>query len=134
MIAPKGTPPEGWTLGHVSLRLIPERLETVEAWRRGAFAVHEPGRGSVRLTHAPTGLLIATFDDLDTAVVGAEAIEPLTDWGAISQKAPPSSDLPAMVTATIERAITAWQNAEAANSNSLASEVDRPQDGGDGAP
>lgn len=87
-----GAPPEGWTLGHVTIQLHgPEERVPVEAWRRGPFAVHEVNREMKgRLTHAPTGLRIAPdFASMDEAVVCAEKIEPLTDW--LSIKGPFSS-------------------------------------------
>lgn len=90
-----GAPPEGWTLGHVTLHLhSPEERVSVEAWRRGAFAVHEV-RGSqpCRLTHAPTGLAINSFETMDDAVMCAEQIESFTDWPAITQMMTTGSDL-----------------------------------------
>lgn len=91
-----GMPPEGWTLGHVTLTLRnpPERI-AVEAWRRGAFAVHEifwPESGG-RLTHAPTGLKIWRFPTMDEAAELAERIEPLADWGSILESVPAGTDL-----------------------------------------
>jgi len=84
-----GAPPEGWTLGHVTLQLYgPEERIPVEAWRRGPFAVHEVEREMRgRLTHAPTGLKIALdFASMDDAVACAEKIEPLADWYAIKER------------------------------------------------
>lgn len=105
-----GSPPEGWTLGHVTVSLKSGRA-SVEAFRRGAFAVHEDVGNTFRLTHAPTGLLISTFDDMDCAAAAAEAIEPLADWNAITKEVPPDSELKGKVFTAIERAIMGWQKA-----------------------
>lgn len=91
-----GAPPEGWTLGHVTLTLHspPERI-AVEAWRRGAFAVHQvfwPESGG-RLTHAPTGLKIWCFASMDEAAELAEKIEPLADWNSIREMLPSGTEL-----------------------------------------
>jgi hypothetical protein len=89
-----GSPPDGWTLGHATVDVLGRR-KSVEAWRRGAFAVHqvncESGKG--RLTHAPTGLLIWTCESMDHAAELAERIENLTDWSAINKMIPCGSDL-----------------------------------------
>lgn len=90
-------PPEGWTLGHVSLNLHhPDERIPVEAWRRSAFAIHErmgsSGKEAV-LTHAPTGLRINSFESMDDAAECAEKIEPLTDWAAIDKKFDTGSNL-----------------------------------------
>lgn len=90
-------PPAGWTLGHVTLDLhFPEQRIPVEAWRRGAFAIHErtgsDGRRSV-LTHAPTGLRINEFATMDDAAECGEKIEMLTDWNTITRKFDTGSDL-----------------------------------------
>lgn len=90
-------PPEGWTLGHVTLDLhYPDERIPVEAWRRNAFAIHERvgsyGKEAV-LTHAPTGLRIYSFSTMDDAVECAEKIEPLTDWSAINKKFDTGSEL-----------------------------------------
>jgi hypothetical protein len=92
-----GNPPEGWTLGHVTLDLhYPEERVPVEAWRHGPFAVHErtgsEGKEAV-LTHVPTGRRVNSFATMDEAVECAETIEPFTDWDAIKQQMPPGSDL-----------------------------------------
>jgi hypothetical protein len=88
-----GAPPEGWTLGHVTLTLLnPEERVPVEAWRRGAFAVHE-AEGGGRLTHAPTGLRIWTCDTMDTAAELAQRIEGLADWESIKKMLPPKTEL-----------------------------------------
>lgn len=84
-----GAPPEGWTLGHVTVQLYgPEERIPIEAWRRGPLAVHEVDmerRG--RLTHAPTGLKITPdFATMDEAVACAERLEPLTDWSVIKER------------------------------------------------
>lgn len=92
-----GSPLEGWQRGHVSLALRnpPERLP-VEAWRHGAFAIHETfgydGEGA-RLTHAPTGLAIYTFDTKDQAAECVKHIEPLADWDSIKSEMKSGSDL-----------------------------------------
>jgi hypothetical protein len=83
-------PPEGWSLGHVIVVLRSEKKLTVEAWRRGAFAVHEvilPINGA-RLTHVHCGLQIWTFETLDKADECAEALEPLADWDAFKEIMP----------------------------------------------
>ena len=88
-----GRPSEGWTLGHVTITLKnPDERIPVEAWRKGAFAVH-PTLGGARLTHAPTGLSIYHARSMDEAVEFAERIEPFTDWQAIKEKMPSGSDL-----------------------------------------
>jgi hypothetical protein len=92
-----GSPFEGWQHGHVSLALRnpPERLP-VEAWRRGAFAIHKTfgydGEGA-RLTHAPTGLAIYTFETKGQAAECVKRIEPLADWDSIKSKMQSGSDL-----------------------------------------
>jgi hypothetical protein len=84
-----GAPPEGWTLGHVTVQLHgPDERIPVEAWRRGTFAVHEVLLKAV-LTHAPTGLKISNFVTMDDAVMCAEKIEPFTDWSAIKDRFKP---------------------------------------------
>lgn len=91
-----GTPPDGWSLGHVTVTRRPHmKPKPVEAWRRGAFAVHEVNgeEGKGRLTHAPTGLQVWTFETMDKAAELAERIEPLTDWNAIKKEMPLGSDL-----------------------------------------
>lgn len=90
-----GTPPEGWSLGHVTVVLSDSSRKPIEAWRRGAFAVHELEceSHSARLTHAPTGLNIWNCQTMDEAAELAERIERLTDWNAISKMLPPGSDL-----------------------------------------
>lgn len=90
-------PPEGWTLGYFTLNLhYPDERIPVEAWRRGAFAVHErvgsDGKQAV-LSHAPTGLRINSFSTMDEAAECAEKIEPLTDWNAITKKFDTGSEL-----------------------------------------
>lgn len=92
-----GAPPSGWTLGHLTLHLRnPEERIAVEAWRRGAFAIHEgmdwDGKIAI-LSHAPTGLRINAFATMDEASECAEKIEPLTDWNAITEKFETGSDL-----------------------------------------
>lgn len=100
-----GTPPGGWTLGHVTLTLrCPDRRFPVEAWRRGAFAVHEvygPVPGA-RLTHAPTGLKIWFHGTMDEAVELAERLEPLADWGSITKALPRGTELYPRVRAIID--------------------------------
>lgn len=90
-----GNPPEGWILGHVTVTKRESR-KPVEAWRRGAFAVHQVNNceeGNGRLTHAPTGRAIWTFETLDLATELAEQIEQLTDWDAIKSEVPMQSDI-----------------------------------------
>lgn len=91
-------PPEGWTLGHFTVDLhSPKERIPVEAWRRGAFAVHErcnsDGSKCAVLSHAPTGLRINSFSTMDDAAECAEKIEPLTDWNAITKKFDTGSEL-----------------------------------------
>lgn len=98
-------PPEGWTAGHVSVTLKhhDERV-AIEAWRRGPFAVHEttwPTSGA-RLTHAPTGLKIWSFDSMAAACALAEKIEPLADWDTIKDEMPSGSELYPKVRAAID--------------------------------
>lgn len=90
-----GTPPDGWTLGHATVVVL-DRRQPIEAWRRGAFAVHQVNScdsGTGRLTHAPTGLRIWTCETMDQAAELAERIESLTDWGGIKTILPYGSDL-----------------------------------------
>lgn len=88
------SPPDRWARGHVTISLInPEEKHAIEAWRRGAFAVHELANGRASLTHAPTGLKIYIFDDMDKAAECAQAIEALTDWSAITGMMPAGGDL-----------------------------------------
>ena len=90
-----GQPPEGWALGHVTVTLRNKERKPIEAWRRGAFAVHEvfsPIKGG-RLTHAPTGLKIWFSGSMDEAAELAERLEPLADWSAITKALPLGSDL-----------------------------------------
>ena len=69
-----------------------QRSIQIEAWRRGAFAIHEVKDGA-RITHAPTGLTIWTTSFFDEAAEVAEAIEGLTDWSSIKEAAPIGGDL-----------------------------------------
>ncbi len=88
-----GIPPEGWTLGHVTLVLrSPEERVPVEACRRGAFAIHE-AYGCFRLTHAPSGLRIWASPTMDEAAELAERIEPLADWNAFTKELPAGTEL-----------------------------------------
>ena len=91
-------PPEGWTLGHVTVQLHhPDERLPVEAWRRGAFAIHERVGPNCEkeavLTHAPTGLRVNSFATMDDATECADKIEPFADWGAITKKFETGSDL-----------------------------------------
>jgi hypothetical protein len=89
-----GSPPDGWSLGHVTVNLLnPEERIPVEAWRRGAFAVHDLSSGGARLTHAPSGLRIWSFRTKDEAVEATEAMEPFTDWTAFTEVLPSGTDL-----------------------------------------
>jgi hypothetical protein len=107
-----GTPPTGWTLGHVTLQLYrPEERVPVEAWRCGAFAVHQVQRElPARLTHAPTGLRIDDFETMDDAVMCAEQIEPFTDWAAITKRFETGSDLYPRVKAVAN--VVKWRPSE----------------------
>ena len=91
------SPPEGWTRGDTKLRVAdPAEIVKVEAWRRGAFAVHEVllDEGPYGLiTHAPTGYRIAVCSTMDIAAEVAEAIEPLADWAAITERSPEDRQL-----------------------------------------
>lgn len=90
-----GEAPEGWERGHVTIQLKdPDEKVAVEAWRKGAFAIHEiinPVRA--RLTHAPTGLQIYSTTDAATAAEFAARIEPFTNWDDIKERMPSGSDL-----------------------------------------
>ncbi len=93
-----GVPPEGWTIGHFTLQLYgPEERLPVEAWRKGAFAIHErinrDGTKEAVLSHAPTGLRINSFETMDECAECAEQIEPFADWGSITKKFDTGSDL-----------------------------------------
>lgn len=92
-------PPPGWQRGAVLVQMdeIPEKdlieRPLVEAWTRGAFAVHPVRCGGERLgnlTHIPTGLAItAPLPTLADAVTLAHAIEGLTNWHAITERLTP---------------------------------------------
>lgn len=92
-----GQPIDGWQRGHVSLALKnPSERVPVEAWRRGAFAIHEVAGGDgdvARLTHAPTGLGIYTFNTAGQAAECVKRIEPLADWESINKEMQSGSDL-----------------------------------------
>lgn len=92
-----GGPPDGWKLGHISVLLKHDGTRiSVEAWCRGAFAIHEvewSGGGAARLTHAPTGLKIWTFASVEDAAEAAETIEPLADWASIKKELPLGTEL-----------------------------------------
>jgi hypothetical protein len=103
-------PPEGWMLGEVTLHIErpEEKKLTVEAWRRGVFAVHQrifaDGEAEEAvITHAPTGYRICALDTMDDAAGCAELLESLTDWSAISKKFPPGSKLYPKVKKTVDR-------------------------------
>jgi hypothetical protein len=93
-------PPEGWTLGHVTLDLhYPDERLPVEAWRRGAFALHirhgVEGKEAI-ITHVPTGMRINphySFQTLDGAAECAEKLEPLANWDSIKKAMGSGSDL-----------------------------------------
>lgn len=79
-----GSPPVGWEIGHVTLHLIhPEEKAVVEAWRRGAFAVHPADGCHGVITHAPTGRGLWTARSMGHAAKMVEAIEPLADWQTV---------------------------------------------------
>lgn len=102
---------EGWQRGHVSLALTrPREMVPVEAWRRGAFAIHEAfdnDREVARLTHAPTGLAIYTFDTKEQAAECVKRIEPLADWESIKDEMRRDSGLYKKVRPIIDD-IDAW--------------------------
>lgn len=79
-------PPEGWARGYVTLRLIfPDERVAVEAWQRGAFAVHPTIRnGEAVITHAPTGTSIWTARSMEEGAKIVERIEPLADWSSVA--------------------------------------------------
>lgn len=91
-----GPAPKGWDRGHVTVTLKdPLEKVVVEAWRHGAFAVHEvywPVSGW-RLTHAPTGLQIWSCRNIGDALALAERIEPFTAWDEIKEMLPSGTDL-----------------------------------------
>lgn len=89
----KADPPHGWSKGYVTISGRGDDKIAVEAMRRGAFAIHETRHGQWRLSHAPSGLQIWTFDRLDDVVKLAERIEPFTDWDVITEQLPSSGDL-----------------------------------------
>lgn len=104
-----GHPPVGWTLGHVTIALTRngklKGSQPIEAMRRGAFAVHEvelsDGR-KWRLSHAPSGLQVWTFDQLEQAIELAERIESFTAWSEITKMLPIGTDLYPKVQAVID--------------------------------
>jgi len=82
-----GSPPEGWSFGHVKLQIDGTGRLIVECWMRDAFAVHEiekGGRRFGRISHKPTGLEISTFETMDEAAEAADLIASLTNWDEIS--------------------------------------------------
>jgi hypothetical protein len=98
-----GSPPEGWSLGHVTIDLKnPDERVAVEAFRRGVFAIHQVWSGRWRLSHAPTGLQIWTTDTLGKTAELADRILPLADWGAIEKMEPSGSPLYPKVRAVID--------------------------------
>lgn len=98
------TPAEGWKLGHVTLKLEnPDERIPIEAWCKGAFAIHDMESGSVNITHAPTGMYIWTADTMEQAVEFVDAIDPLWDWSAILNKMPAGSELYPKVRAVINQ-------------------------------
>lgn len=90
-----GAAPVGWERGDVLLTLEhPDERISIEAWRKGAFAIHETQwPHGARLTHAPSGLSVYYARDVAEAAEFADRIEPFTDWGAIKEKMPHGSDL-----------------------------------------
>lgn len=98
------SPPDGWLRGHVTLALRnPEERVPVEAWRRGAFAVHRTCAGGARLSHAPSGLGIWTFDNMDVAAEAAEQMEPLADWNSFTKEVPAGTELYPKVRSIIDK-------------------------------
>lgn len=100
-------PPQGWSIGHVTIQGRSDSDKApIEALRRGAFAVHEvyslDGKGW-RVSHAPTGLQIWTFDSMDEAILLVESIESFTDWHSISKMLPYGTELYPKVRAEIDR-------------------------------
>jgi hypothetical protein len=99
-----GPAPKGWDRGSVTLKFEnPDALIPIEAWRRGAFALHKMEDGGVNITHAPTGMYIWRADTMDQAVEFVDAIEPLHDWSSILKKMPAGSELWPKVRAVIHR-------------------------------
>lgn len=97
-----GAPPDGWTPGHATLTLkSPDDRVAIEAWRSGAFAIHEV-RFGWHLTHVPTGLRIWTFDTPELAAECAQRIRSFADFDAIKEKMPKGSDLYPRVRAVID--------------------------------
>lgn len=97
-----GDQPTGWIPGHVTVTLRHGERAAVEAWRHSAFAIHQIIGFGWRLTHAPTGLTIWTFDSVVDAVECVSRIEPLAEWAAITKRMPPGSDLYPKVRAAID--------------------------------
>lgn len=85
-------PPNGWTRGHVTLHLVhPDERVAVEAWRRGAFAVHPTNAcGHAVITHASTGRGIWTSRSMEEGALIVERIEPLANWEAIDVNEKPA--------------------------------------------
>lgn len=96
--------PDGWSYGHVTIVLGDGERTALEAWRRGAFAVHQVRNpaGAI-LTHAPSGRRIAEFPTMDMATRCAESIDGFADWfdSELHEKVDP--DLYAKVRAVILR-------------------------------
>lgn len=80
-----GPPPDGWQSGHVTLQLIhPDERVPVEAWVRGAFAIHGVVNSElVVITHVPSGKSVWTARDGRDATAIVEQIEPLTAWQTV---------------------------------------------------
>jgi hypothetical protein len=99
-------PPEGWTLGHVTIQGRDDGdAEPIEALRHGSFAVHEIVGGDDnywRVSHAPSGLRIWEFRKIKDAIALAERIEAFTDWNAIKGVMPRGSELYPKVRAVID--------------------------------
>ena len=88
-----GAPPDGWEDGELSILRNNGLRSTIEAWLRGAFAIHRDKGGNWRLSHVPTGLQIYTVSSVGAAAALADKIEPLTDWSAIKKAFPLGSEL-----------------------------------------
>lgn len=90
--------PEGWFDGDVAIKISGKPDLTVEAWRRGEFAVHRiTGKLSNTefgsLSHVPTGLRIHLMDSIELAAALGEAIEGFADWSNINSVMSPDTPL-----------------------------------------
>lgn len=102
-----GSPPQGWSTGHMKIHARRPADEDgpviTEAWLKGAFAIHLTKDGVARLSHAPTGMGIWTFETPELAADCADDIAPFADWAAIKRRLKSGGELYPKVRAVIDR-------------------------------